>query len=251
MAAANARRLWTLLALLVARTGAALVAPTGAALVPNWPVQWATVNSTIAMPCQNETLFQPDERPLSLKLAIVDTDWSTGRGVWATAHPMNCSQVGSVGRRQGGHAALSTTRPLLPVRADAGRAGEEAQRERPRRRPLGLLRVLAWCESPCGTARPRGRGCPHCVNTGITRDRPPPPTPTPIPLSVQGRLVRVANPSARPWFYRNAIKALPFFRPVQRVIADPAYAAWFVPFAAGVTPHVPPCDDNWDPPLCR
>lgn len=54
------------------------------------------------------------------------------------------------------------------------------------------------------------------------------------------------------WVYRNSIKALPWLSTVRAKLEDPAYAAWFMPFnPRNTTPyHVPPCDDNYHPPLC-
>jgi hypothetical protein len=54
--------------------------------------------------------------------------------------------------------------------------------------------------------------------------------------------------------YRNAIAAIPWFGDVRVKLLDPSYAAWFVPFGPptvnGTSWHVPPCDHNYDPPLC-
>jgi len=52
--------------------------------------------------------------------------------------------------------------------------------------------------------------------------------------------------------YRNLVKSLPFYATVSQKLADPAYSGWFLRFAngSGGSYHVPPCDKNYDPPLC-
>jgi hypothetical protein len=70
----------------------------------------------------------------------------------------------------------------------------------------------------------------------------------------QALAVAAAVPGRRVFTYRNAILALPWFSDVRAKLADPAYAAWFVPFGPptvnGTGWHVPPCDSNYNPPLC-
>jgi hypothetical protein len=68
-------------------------------------------------------------------------------------------------------------------------------------------------------------------------------------LVVQSNATAAATPGSRVWVYRNSITALPWYTTVRAKLADPAYAAWFMPFNTS-TPHVPRCDDNYDPPLC-
>jgi len=66
---------------------------------------------------------------------------------------------------------------------------------------------------------------------------------------------RNGNPGQRYYVYRNSIKALSWFSSVRELLVDPAYAAWFLPFSAtppinGSRYYSPPCDLNYDPPLC-
>ena len=81
------------------------------------------------------------------------------------------------------------------------------------------------------------------------------------PMDDQERLVtqagelRAANPRARVFSYFNLVKALPWMSSVRRVLADPAYAGFFLRFKpGGAFPngsyHVPACDTTYDPPLC-
>jgi hypothetical protein len=56
-------------------------------------------------------------------------------------------------------------------------------------------------------------------------------------------------------FRSNSIKALAWLSTVRRVLSDPAYRAWFLPFNASIlngtaTPHVPMCDAGFSPPRC-
>ena len=61
-------------------------------------------------------------------------------------------------------------------------------------------------------------------------------------------------PGARSWVYRNTCKALPWYSTVREKLVDPDYAAWFLRFALNATVngsyYSPPCDTNYDPPLC-
>ena len=70
----------------------------------------------------------------------------------------------------------------------------------------------------------------------------------------QALAVAAAVPGRRVFTYRNAIMALPWFSDARAKLTDPAYAAWFVPFGAPTVNstawHVPPCDTNYNPPLC-
>jgi hypothetical protein len=50
--------------------------------------------------------------------------------------------------------------------------------------------------------------------------------------------------------YRNLVKALPWYTTVARPLAAPAFDGWFLKFSGANNYHVPPCDDNFDPPLC-
>ena len=61
--------------------------------------------------------------------------------------------------------------------------------------------------------------------------------------------------TARAWVYRNTCKALPWFTTVRAKLVDPSYAPWFLRY--GAVPPInatsyfsPPCDPNFDPPLC-
>ena len=71
-------------------------------------------------------------------------------------------------------------------------------------------------------------------------------------LITQAAMVKAVNPNQKVFVYRNLVKALPWYTNVWTKLADPAYAGWFVDFDAhNTTPyHVPPCDDNFSPPLC-
>jgi hypothetical protein len=71
-------------------------------------------------------------------------------------------------------------------------------------------------------------------------------------LIQQAAATAAATPGSRVWVYRNSIKALPWYTTVRAKLEDPAYAAWHMRFnPANTTPyHVPPCDDNYTPPLC-
>lgn len=75
-----------------------------------------------------------------------------------------------------------------------------------------------------------------------------------VSLVRQALAVAAAVPGRRVFTYRNAIMALPWFSDARAKLADPAYAAWFVPFGKptvnGTKWHVNPCDENYDPPLC-
>ena len=75
-----------------------------------------------------------------------------------------------------------------------------------------------------------------------------------VSLIRQALAVAAAVPGRRVFTYRNAIMALPWFSDARAKLTDPAYAAWFVPFGKptvkNTTWHVPPCDVNYDPPLC-
>lgn len=67
----------------------------------------------------------------------------------------------------------------------------------------------------------------------------------------QAQAVHAANPHTKVWVYRNLVKALPWFTTVREKICDSSYAGWFLKFDPSVkTPHVPKCDDNYDPPKC-
>lgn len=66
----------------------------------------------------------------------------------------------------------------------------------------------------------------------------------------QARLTKASSPASHVFVYRNGIKALPWFTSVRTLLSDPAYNVWFVPFAANSTPHVPTCDNNYNPPKC-
>ena len=64
-----------------------------------------------------------------------------------------------------------------------------------------------------------------------------------------------ANAGQRFYVYRNSINALSWFASVRELLVDPAYEAWFLPFSAtppinGSSYYSPPCDANYDPPLC-
>ena len=54
-------------------------------------------------------------------------------------------------------------------------------------------------------------------------------------LLQQAELIKSASPSTRVFVYRNSIKALPWFTTVREKLSDPAYAAWFMPFACNGT----------------
>jgi hypothetical protein len=71
-------------------------------------------------------------------------------------------------------------------------------------------------------------------------------------LITQAAMTKAANPDQKVFIYRNLVKALPWYTNVWTKLKDPAYAGWFVKFdARNATPyHVPPCDDNFSPPLC-
>jgi hypothetical protein len=70
----------------------------------------------------------------------------------------------------------------------------------------------------------------------------------------QALAVAAAVPGRRVFTYRNGIMPLPWFSDARGKLEDPAYEAWFVPFGLptvnGTHWHVPPCDTNYDPPLC-
>ena len=64
-----------------------------------------------------------------------------------------------------------------------------------------------------------------------------------------------ANAGQRFYVYRNSIKALSWFASVRELLVDPAYSPWFLRFAAtppknNGTYYSPPCDPNYNPPLC-
>jgi hypothetical protein len=66
----------------------------------------------------------------------------------------------------------------------------------------------------------------------------------------QVRLTKAANPATKVWVYRNLVKALPWYTTVWTKLAAPAFDGWFLKFSGANNYHVPPCDDNYDPPLC-
>jgi len=68
-------------------------------------------------------------------------------------------------------------------------------------------------------------------------------------LLKQVQMTTAASPGTTVYVYRNAIKALPWYTTVREMISDPAYAAWFLNFGSG-TPHVPVCDNNYNPARC-
>lgn len=57
-------------------------------------------------------------------------------------------------------------------------------------------------------------------------------------LVAQAAALKAANPATKPWIYRNAIKALPWFTGVREKISDPQYSGWFLHFRTD-HPHVP------------
>ena len=60
-------------------------------------------------------------------------------------------------------------------------------------------------------------------------------------------VARSSKPAkARGWVYRNTCKALPWFTSVREKLADPAYAAWFLRYAA-----TPPRRPSQSRPSCR
>ena len=69
-------------------------------------------------------------------------------------------------------------------------------------------------------------------------------------------VAKSSQPSkARGMVYRNTCKALPWFTVVREKLVDPAYSPWFLHYAAvppinGTAYYSPPCDYNYDPPLC-
>ena len=74
-------------------------------------------------------------------------------------------------------------------------------------------------------------------------------------LAAQAEAIKAANPLAHVFTYRNLVKALPWFTEVREILADPAYAGFFLTFRPnGSLPnasyHVPACDATYDPPLC-
>ncbi len=73
-----------------------------------------------------------------------------------------------------------------------------------------------------------------------------------VSLARQALAVAAAVPGRRVFTYRNAIQALPWFTDVSAMLT--ACPAWFLPFGPptvnGSAWHVPPCDHNYDPPLC-
>ena len=74
-------------------------------------------------------------------------------------------------------------------------------------------------------------------------------------LFEQAQAFKAARPAwARSWVYRNTCKALPWYSTVRTLLSDPAYAPWFLNFASNATVngsyYSPPCDANYDPPLC-
>lgn len=69
-------------------------------------------------------------------------------------------------------------------------------------------------------------------------------------LVEQAKNIKKANPDTKVWVYRNLVKALPWYTSVREKLCDPAYEGWFLKFDPRVEPHVPKCDDNYDPPKC-
>lgn len=70
-------------------------------------------------------------------------------------------------------------------------------------------------------------------------------------LVQQARMIKERNGATKVWVYRNLVKALPWYASVREKLCDPAYEGWFLKFDPNVAkPHVPKCDDNWDPPKC-
>ena len=70
-------------------------------------------------------------------------------------------------------------------------------------------------------------------------------------LVEQAKHVKALNKGTRVWVYRNLVKALPWYSSVREKLCDPNYAGWFLKFDPKVPkPHVPKCDNNYDPPKC-
>lgn len=71
-------------------------------------------------------------------------------------------------------------------------------------------------------------------------------------LVVQARALKVVNPSAHIFVYRNLVKALPWMGSVRRLLEDPTLApTLFLGFDPALAqPHSPRCDDSYSPPLC-
>ena len=74
------------------------------------------------------------------------------------------------------------------------------------------------------------------------------------PLIQQAALLTAANPYQKVWVYKNIVSAYPWFPSIREKLLDPAYEGWFLkfgapPFANG-SYHSPPCDANYNPPLC-
>lgn len=83
---------------------------------------------------------------------------------------------------------------------------------------------------------------------------------TPLPMDAETPLVRqaeilaAANPGQRVFTYLNLVIAYPWFPTIREKLTDPAYSGWFIRF--NPTPpnngsyYSPPCDNNFNPPLC-
>jgi len=70
-------------------------------------------------------------------------------------------------------------------------------------------------------------------------------------LVTQVELAAAASPGQRFWVYRNAIKALPYYTSVRKILESPAHAPWFLSFDPGLNKtHQPRCDPLYSPPLC-
>jgi hypothetical protein len=72
-------------------------------------------------------------------------------------------------------------------------------------------------------------------------------------MVTQAQLIQKVNPLTRVWVYRNLVKALPWLSAVREKLEDPAYAGWFLRFDPSKDKegyHSPPCDGDYEPPLC-
>jgi len=69
-------------------------------------------------------------------------------------------------------------------------------------------------------------------------------------LLVQAAMIKAGGGGSKVMIYRNSVYGYPWFTSVRFILDDPAYRPWFIKFSGRPPYFSPPCDDNYDPPLC-
>jgi hypothetical protein len=69
-------------------------------------------------------------------------------------------------------------------------------------------------------------------------------------LLQQASITTAAQPATKVWVYRNSVYGYPWYTGVRAILDDPSYSPWFIKFSGHPPYTSPPCDSNYDPPLC-